>query len=51
MARGYPAMLHRRHPQAGSKAKYMIDAGVAEACRARCADLLARHPLYPQIQL
>jgi glycine hydroxymethyltransferase len=38
-------------PQAGSKAKYMIDAGVAEACRARCADLLARHPLYPQIQL
>jgi len=38
-------------PQAGSKAKYMIDAGVAEACRARCADLLARHPLYPEIQL
>jgi glycine hydroxymethyltransferase len=38
-------------PQAGSKAKHMIDAGVAEACRARCADLLARHPLYPQIQL
>ena len=38
-------------PQAGSKAKYMIDASVAEACRARCADLLARHPLYPQIQL
>ncbi len=38
-------------PQAGSKAKYMIDAGVAEACRTRCADLLARHPLYPQIQL
>src|SRR5271165_4398707 len=38
-------------PQAGSKAKHMIDAGVAEACRARCADLLARYPLYPQIQL
>ena len=51
MARGHPAMLHRRHPQAGSKAKHMIDAGVAAACRTRCADLLARHPLYPQIQL
>ena len=38
-------------PQAGSKAKHMIDASVAEACRARCADLLARHPLYPEIQL
>jgi glycine hydroxymethyltransferase len=38
-------------PQAGSKARHMIDAGVAEACRARCADLLARYPLYPQIQL
>ncbi len=50
MARGCRAMLHRLL-QAGSKAKHMIDAGVAEACRARCADLLARHPLYPQIQL
>ena len=29
----------------------MTDPAVAEACRARCADLLARHPLYPQIQL
>ena len=29
--------------------EYAID--VAEACRARCADLLARHPLYPEIQL
>ena len=45
------AALTATTPQAGSKAKYMIDAGVAEACRARSADLLARYPLYPQIQL
>jgi glycine hydroxymethyltransferase len=38
-------------PQAGSKAKHQLDTSVAEACRARCADLLARHPLYPEIQL
>jgi glycine hydroxymethyltransferase len=38
-------------PQTGSKAKHQLDATVAEACRARCADLLARFPLYPQIQL
>ncbi|MBV9796301.1 MAG: glycine hydroxymethyltransferase [Actinobacteria bacterium] len=38
-------------PQPGSKAKHQLDATVAEACRTRCADLLARHPLYPQIQL
>jgi glycine hydroxymethyltransferase len=38
-------------PETGSKAKYTIDGRVAEACRARCADLLGRYPLYPQIQL
>jgi glycine hydroxymethyltransferase len=38
-------------PQTGSKAKHQLDTSVAEACRARCADLLARYPLYPQIQL
>jgi glycine hydroxymethyltransferase len=43
--------LQATTPQAGSKAKHMIDPGVAEACRARCADLLSRYPLYPQIQL
>jgi glycine hydroxymethyltransferase len=36
---------------AGARAKYAIDSAVAEACRARCADLLARHPLYPGIEL
>ncbi|HEX4254664.1 MAG TPA: glycine hydroxymethyltransferase [Streptosporangiaceae bacterium] len=38
-------------PQTGSKAKHHLDTSVAEACRTRCADLLARYPLYPQIQL
>jgi glycine hydroxymethyltransferase len=36
---------------ATAKARYTLDAKVAEECRARCADLLARHPLYPAIQL
>ena len=45
------AALTATTPQAGSKAKHATDPAVAEACRARCADLLARHPLYPQIQL
>jgi glycine hydroxymethyltransferase len=36
---------------ATSQAKYVLDPAVAEACRLRCADLLARHPLYPEIQL
>ncbi len=33
-----------------SKAKFRIDPEVAEACRARCAELLFAHPLYPSIQ-
>jgi len=36
---------------AAAKAKYEINPGVAQACRARCADLLARHRLYPEIKL
>jgi glycine hydroxymethyltransferase len=36
---------------ATAKAKYELDSGVAEACRHRCADLLARHRLYPEIEL
>jgi glycine hydroxymethyltransferase len=35
----------------GSKAKYVMDAKVAEESRRRCADLLSRHPLYPGIEL
>jgi glycine hydroxymethyltransferase len=34
-----------------AKAKYEIDPGVAQACRVRCADLLAHHRLYPEIKL
>ena len=34
-----------------AKAKYILDAKVAENCRNRCADLLGRHPLYPGIEL
>jgi len=37
--------------KAGTKAKYVIDPAVASACRTRCADLLAKHPLYPGIEL
>lgn len=33
-----------------SQARYRLEDGVAEASRARCADLLARFPLYPSIQ-
>jgi glycine hydroxymethyltransferase len=34
-----------------AKAKYEIDPRVAQGCRVRCADLLARHPLYPEIEM
>jgi glycine hydroxymethyltransferase len=36
---------------AGAKAKYTLDDRVAASSRARCAELLSRHPLYPGIQL
>jgi glycine hydroxymethyltransferase len=36
---------------ATAKAKYVLDEQVAAASRQRCADLLARHPLYPGIEL
>ena len=36
---------------ATAKAKYVLDESVAAAGRQRCADLLARHPLYPGIEL
>ncbi len=34
-----------------AKAKYEQEARAAGTCRTRCADLLARHPLYPEIEL
>jgi glycine hydroxymethyltransferase len=36
---------------ATAKAKYELEPQTAEACRGRCADLLARHRLYPEIEL
>jgi len=36
---------------ATAKAKYELEPQIAEACRSRCADLLARHRLYPEIEL
>ena len=34
-----------------SRARYTLPTAVVAACRARVADLLDRHPLYPTIQL
>lgn len=34
-----------------AKAKYDIDPQAAQNCRARCHELLACHPLYPEIEL
>jgi glycine hydroxymethyltransferase len=34
-----------------AKAKYNIDSRVAQSCRDRCASLLVRHRLYPEIEL
>jgi glycine hydroxymethyltransferase len=34
-----------------SKARYELEAPVAEGSRRRCSELLARHPLYPSVQL
>jgi glycine hydroxymethyltransferase len=36
---------------ATAKAQYTLDDRIAERCRARCANLLDRHPLYPGIEL
>ena len=36
---------------ATAKAKYTLEDRIAAQCRARCAGLLGRHPLYPGIEL
>jgi glycine hydroxymethyltransferase len=36
---------------ATAQAKYELEPQTAAACRSRCADLLARHRLYPEIEL
>jgi glycine hydroxymethyltransferase len=46
------ATLRATQPaKAGAKAKYTLDAAVAGRGRQRCADLLAKHPLYPGVVL
>jgi len=45
-------VLRATAPQAATaKAKYTLDAELAAASRQRCADLLAKHPLYPGIEV
>jgi glycine hydroxymethyltransferase len=44
-------VLRATTPQtATAKAKYTLDAELAATSRQRCADLLAKHPLYPGIE-
>ncbi|WP_370326105.1 glycine hydroxymethyltransferase [Euzebya sp.] len=38
-------------PSSESQARYDLPASTAEGCRSRAADLLARHPLYPELDL
>jgi glycine hydroxymethyltransferase len=46
------AALRATTPASGTaRAKYILDARIAADCRARCADLLGHHPLYPGIEL
>jgi glycine hydroxymethyltransferase len=45
------SVLSEVQPAADSKAKYSLDDAVIERARGRVADLLARHPLYPEIDL
>jgi glycine hydroxymethyltransferase len=45
------ALRATRPATSTAKAKYDLDPQVAEAGRRRCADLLARHRLYPEIEL
>jgi len=44
-------VLEHTQPDAASRARYRLQDGVAEQVRARAADLLAAHPLYPGLQL
>jgi hypothetical protein len=39
-------------PASGSsKAKYQLESAVAESSKKRCAELLGKHRLYPEIDL
>ena len=45
------SVLSEVQPATDSKAKYSLDDAVIERARGRVTDLLARHPLYPEINL
>src|SRR3954471_23666785 len=44
-------VLASTQPDGDSKVRYRLDAQVAERVRARAAELLAAHPLYPEVDL
>jgi glycine hydroxymethyltransferase len=44
-------VLEHTQPDAASRARYRLEDSVAEQVRARAADLLAAHPLYPGLEL
>jgi glycine hydroxymethyltransferase len=43
--------LRATTPEGASRARFVLDEGAAVACRRRCADLLADHPLYPGVEV
>ncbi|WP_369139175.1 glycine hydroxymethyltransferase [Modestobacter versicolor] len=44
-------VLAHTRPDGDSQVRYRVDAGVAERVRARAAELVGAHPLYPEIDL
>jgi glycine hydroxymethyltransferase len=44
-------VLESTTPDGDSKVRYRLDPGVAERVRARAADLVGAHPLYPEVSL
>ena len=44
-------VLTSTQPDGDSKVRYRLDAAVAERVRARAAELVGAHPLYPEVDL
>ena len=44
-------VLANTRPDGASKVKYRLDEQVAERVRARAAELIGAHPLYPEVDL
>src|SRR3954471_12392135 len=44
-------VLDNTQPEGDSKVRYRLDPAVAERVRARAADLVGAHPLYPEVDL